>query len=78
MRKKSLQQLLIYAPKIYALSKSSPVARNFARSRSRADLVHIGQSKGERVWERIRNRKGFLMQIYERIYKSGYDNLEIV
>jgi hypothetical protein len=74
MRKTSLQQLLIYAPKIYALSKSSPVARNFARSRSRADLVHIGQSKGERVWE----SKGFLMQIYERIYKSGYDNLEIV
>jgi hypothetical protein len=36
--------------------------------------------KGGRVWERIESRKGFLMQMYERerIYKSGYDNLEIV
>jgi hypothetical protein len=35
---------------------------------------------GGRVGEKIKNKKGFLMQIYkrERIYKSGYDNLEIV
>jgi hypothetical protein len=41
--------------------------------------MRIGQSKGGRVWEII-SRKGFLMQMYERerIYKSGYDNLEIV
>jgi hypothetical protein len=80
MKKKSLHQLLIYAPKIYALGKSSPVARNFARSSGRTDPVRIGQSKGGRVWERIKSRKMFLMQIYERerIYKSGYDNLERV
>jgi hypothetical protein len=41
MRKISLQQLLIYAPKIYALGKSSPVARNFARNSDRADPVRI-------------------------------------
>jgi hypothetical protein len=30
--------------------------------------------------ERIKSRKGFLMQMYKRegIYKSGLDNLEIV
>jgi hypothetical protein len=41
--------------------------------------MRIGQSKGGRVWKRIRSRKWFLMQIYEReiTYKSGYDNLEI-
>jgi len=85
MRKKvPLQQLLIYAPKIYKLGKSSPVARNFARSHSHADTafpcVSVGQSKDGMVWERIRSRKWFLMQMYEReeIYKSGYDNLEKV
>jgi hypothetical protein len=43
------------------------------------DPVRFGQSKGGRVWEII-SRDGFLMQIYERerIYKSGYDNLDIV
>jgi hypothetical protein len=31
------------------------------------------------VWKKIRSRKEFLMQIYERerIYKNGYDILEI-
>jgi len=78
------QQILIHAPKIEALEKSSSVVRNFARNRGRADTafpcVSVGQSKGERVWERIRSRKGFLMQMYERerIYKGGYSNLEIV
>jgi len=40
----------------------------------------LSQSKGGRVWERIERRKGFLIQIYERerIYKSGYNNLEIL
>jgi hypothetical protein len=78
--KTSLQQLLIYAPKIYALGKSSPVARNIARSSGREDPVRIGQYKGGRVWERIRSRKGFLVQIYkrERIYKRNYDNLDII
>jgi hypothetical protein len=74
-----LQQLLIHAPKIYALGKSSPATRNFTRSSGRADPMRIDQSKGGRVWKII-SRKGFLMQMYERerIYKSGYDNLEIV
>jgi hypothetical protein len=68
--KTPLQQLLIHAPKIYALG-ILPVARNFTRSSGCADPVHIGQSKDGRVWERIRNRKKFLMQMYEReiIYK---------
>jgi hypothetical protein len=78
--KTSLQQLLIHAPKIYALGKSSLIACIFARGSGRADPVRIGQCKGGRVWERIRSRKGFLIQMYERerIYKSGYDNLERV
>jgi len=41
--------------------------------------MRIDQFKDGRVWERIRSWKGFLIQMYERerIYKSGYDNLEI-
>jgi hypothetical protein len=36
--------------------------------------------KAEGCGKKIRSRKGFLMQMYERerIYKSGYDNLEII
>jgi hypothetical protein len=59
MRKKnSLQQLLIHAPKIYALGKFSSLARNFARSRGRVDTafscVSLDRSKGERACKRIR------------------------
>jgi hypothetical protein len=68
------------APKIYTFGKSSPVAHNFTCSSGCADPVHISQSKGGRIWKRIRSRKVFLIQIYERerTYKTGYDNLEIV
>jgi hypothetical protein len=47
---------------------------------SRALLFPTPSSKGGRVWKRIQSTKGFLMQMYERerIYKSCYDNLEIV
>jgi hypothetical protein len=36
--------------------------------------------QGGRMWERIRSKTGFLIQMYkrERKYKSGYGNLEIV
>jgi hypothetical protein len=75
-----LRQFLTHTPKIYEHGKSSPVAYNFMRSSGRADPVRIGQSKAERMWKTIRSRKWFLMQMYERerIYKSSYDNLEIV
>ena len=84
MRKNSFQQLLIHATKIYSHGKSSPDASNFARSRGCADTAFrcllVGQSKGERVWERIRSMEEFLIQMYdrERLYKSDYDNLEII
>ena len=50
------------------------------RSLCRAHRSFPHHSKDGRVWETIESRKIFLMQIYEkeRIYKSGYHNLEIV
>jgi len=39
IRKNPLQQLLILLPKIYALGKSSPVPRNFTRTRPHTDTA---------------------------------------
>ena len=65
LKKTTLQQFHILTQSFHTWEKRPSRTKIYAR-------VSIGQSKGERMWARIRSRTRFPMQIYkgERKYKS--------
>jgi hypothetical protein len=75
IEKTAFQQLPISTTNLCALEKSNVIAQGYIYVR-----VSIGQSEGEKIWERIRSRTMFLLQMYkrERKYKSSLGDSEIV